>query len=376
MPNTPLDAPAYVAGQIAERVPDLRPRLDAVAHQLPAVVGQAHWSGDDVPGLSPVVNQAANDFIDLLYDVSCGRGRPALKAARSLFELLVTALDIRLADENAARYLEHRWIVSQVVASLVFESEALQGNERRSHDHARRKMRRDSQAAVDAAIERYGASFRRSWTQEPLKDRADRHGLANEYEFYRVGSAALHAAAGGTLGLEREIDGRRVHRTGSALAVCPLALLMACRFMDRLLASIEDLIDDAFLAELRDAIESLIEIWPEYRRSVLALDEELWPQVASPNQIAVLAIGRVGIRQWYVFDPDRALIRRAKPPSLTTGEQAFIDQTVSAVEKMPERDDIVSVAVEEVRGVPVDGALWMPADRILNHSDLLQWGRN
>ncbi len=326
---------------------------------------------------APLTNQATNDFLDLLYDLAHGRGRPALRSTRSLFELLVTAHDVVSSPELAERYAAHRWVTIRDAAKLPFEADALSGSERRSVNHARKKAEREARPAAEAALQRYGSQFRRSWSPENLRERAATHGLEDEYEFYRLGSAVLHGSAGGTLGVERLVDGRRVHRAGPALSLCPVTMLMGCRFVTGLCNLLEDKVDTPLHQELVAEIEAFLELWPRYRAAVHRIDDALWPDVAPPGLLAVLAVGRWGTRQWYLHDVERGLIRRAHPPAdLDPAYAAQVDAVVQEIQEQPVRDDIVSIALAGVSVSPIEDSVWVPEDRILVDKQLLRWGRD
>lgn len=372
-----LDSYAKVREWISEEIPELESAIDQVVDRLAHFVSAVHAVAEHHPGLGALVNQATNDFVDLLYDLAYGRGRPALKATRSLFDLLVTAHDIVSTTELAERYAAHRWVIAHDAAKLSFETDALSGKDRGALNHLRKKVDRQTRDRAEAALKRYGPGFRRSWTPTSLRDRAERHDLAEEYEFYRLGSAVLHGSAGGTLGLERLIDGRRVHRAGPALSLCPIAFLMGCRFFSALCDLLEGKIDAILHRDLIAEIETLRGLWPRYRSTMYRIDDELWPEVAPPGLLAVLAVGHGGIRQWYLHDGERGVIRRAHPPTdVDPCYAARIDDLVKEIEEQPLRDDIVSIAFADVRVSPVAGAPWMPEDRILVHKQLQQWGRD
>ena len=61
---------------------------------------------------------------------------------------------------------------------------------RRLRDRARR-MR----PTLDSAITRFGSGFRRNWSADNLYAAAERHGLADEYDGYRILSGVMHGTS-------------------------------------------------------------------------------------------------------------------------------------------------------------------------------------
>jgi len=174
---------------------------------------------------------ACNDLSDLCFDLLSGRGRSAARTMRSLFEHLLTILDIAGDQTEGARFLAHNAVVAEKWASVPFEIDALTGTAQKKEKQRLRKLARDTANARATAIATYGEGFRLGWTSKSVKARAQQHGLTADYEVYRLTSAVLHGSSGGAVGSVRARGphGYPVHRLGVALQLCPLAYLRGLR---------------------------------------------------------------------------------------------------------------------------------------------------
>jgi hypothetical protein len=195
-----LNNPAIVFDELRLSAPEVVLAADKLAHATRLV----HLSVVPVDGphraVSVVLTQATNDLIDLLFDSCSGRGRPALRAARSLYELAVTLPEVVGDDARAERYMDHLAVAVASEAKLARPERALRGPARRRYARRRAVLGRESASRVDAAEAKYGRAFKRSWADGSLRDRATKAGFDDEdYEFYRLSSAILHGAAGGSL---------------------------------------------------------------------------------------------------------------------------------------------------------------------------------
>jgi hypothetical protein len=153
-----------------------------------------------------------------------------MKSARTLFELLVTAKDVVGGSWTMAdRYDRHRWVVWRDLADL--EDRTHRGHLSRQQAHARKVERREVDRNAAASLADYGSGFRRAWHPETLRERADSHGLGDDYEWYWLASAVLHGAAGGIVGTYTRVQGGpQLHRTGSAIGLAPDALASGLRW--------------------------------------------------------------------------------------------------------------------------------------------------
>lgn len=324
-----LDAPSVMEREIRSRVPELKAALDQLSGALVHFISSAHSNyPPDGPGGVPVVlSQVVNDFVDVLYDITSGRGRSALRGARSLFELMVTAKDVMTDVEHERRYVAHAPVVEQLEAELAVQHDELPLWARWA-ERRRRKMGRASKASYEQALSAYGKSFKRGWAPSDLASRATKHGLEREYNFYRLSSSVLHGSSGGVLGIRKLIEGRTVHRTGPALYLCPLAFLQALRYFDMTVETYEQTqTKNAITAEIRKSVALVRELWPKYYKALHKLDELTWPTAPPVWMIAVFVV-TPDQAQWYLHDVVRGLVWVADPPEpLHPENQAFLDET-------------------------------------------------
>lgn len=282
-----------IADKIMEAMPELRPQLSvgsmtaALFSCTEALIGDIDVEDAVQLARSRIVNQALNDYLDLLYEAFSGRGRPALRTARTLFEHLVNYRWIDADPVEAERYCKHGAVGDlldlEVSAS---REEEFTGNARRAYRHWRQKAERQIRRDANAAIDQYGDSFRRSWASKSLRDRAARHGLADEYDTaYRLLSAVIHGNAAGDVGHRASIGGHSVVRTGPALAVCPLALRCGHRYFTLLVTEWENAAGRPEpMARLRELVRVVAERLDDHRTACLALDDGLWPATESSGE--------------------------------------------------------------------------------------------
>ena len=187
---------------IAEHLPEYGRAVTEIRREFGAYGGLVHPLGHR--GVSLLWVQTANDFFDLLDDIGMGRGRPAMRGLRSIFESFITMLDIASGGSDVAdRYAEQYAVVMYLAATMRAGLTGLTGNDLRSERHRRRKQVRIHKQAHDEAIANWGGRLRRSWTDESLEVRAARHGYAEDYDLYRVLSSSTHVSAGGVRGICR-----------------------------------------------------------------------------------------------------------------------------------------------------------------------------
>lgn len=361
---TPLDGPNVLGEEIQQRLPNLRPALDDLVGSAVMFVRfvQGGYKGRGPGGLPLLVTQTVNEVLDILYDIMTGRGRSALKSTRSLFELVVTAKDIMPDIEVEERYVAHRAVVEQLESGLEVQASELGWREARKDRRRRQKLRRASLQSYEEAIDKYEKSFKRSWTQFSLATRAEKHGLSDEYDFYRMSSALLHGSSGGALGLHRVIEGTSVHRTGPALALCPLAFLQALRYFDMFIETYEMTQQKTRITmEVREAIIAARKIWPVYHSVMHRFDESLWPKVQPPPLLAVAVVTSVDRHvRWYLHDVNVGLVREAHPPAeLEDAQKRSLDVLVNEYLENHVNDlPLLSVAMMDLDVEPLEGSHW------------------
>ena len=314
--------PEAMAAEIEKAVPGLATacaRVDGALLDWFVVTNPAYgWDqAEQVPS-----SMAINDFADLLFDLRSGRGRPAARGCRSIFENLVTVLDVTGSAAEGERFLAHRPIIEQLASGITWELDRLEGRERKAEEHRIRTLQRDSKGPATDATLQYGLAFRRGWAKANLKDRANGHGLSADYAVYQLMSAVLHGSSGGALGTVRQrgVHGRVTHRMGPALALCPIAYLRGVTYFQMLVERLVAHSGRVDLAErarpLIDGLKALLDLWPAYRRAVLRLDEQMWATALPvPTQVTVLALDRAGSATWWLWDLVTKQVVQAREPA-------------------------------------------------------------
>ncbi|MBM0230227.1 DUF5677 domain-containing protein [Micromonospora sp. ATA51] len=317
-----------------------------------------------------VFGQATNDFNDLLFDLYDGRGRPATRAARALVEHLINLCDV-LADANLAeRYLAHRALTPLIEAEAEVGLSLLKGREQKAEEHRLKSQARRHRQEAQEAIAKYGPGFRRSWTERNLYDRSRQYGHERFYHYYRLSSQVLHGASGGAKESIREIDGRHVHRSGSALALLPSAYAEGVRAFKIILQAMADATPLVDATEAMKLCDALLTAWPFYRKAVLKVDRALWPASAPVGPFAVLAVSRSGKRRWFCHEPELGLIVEAHPPDadqMTEVQRKNVDLLAANIadDMFADSDQWITIVVANVTVNPRPGAPWINAAAIL-----------
>ncbi|MFI7025175.1 DUF5677 domain-containing protein [Micromonospora sp. NPDC049900] len=377
-PPIALDLDDWPTGRsISERLyremPDFGQLVDQ-AHLAMTVASRNFYGVASNSASLEVFNQAVNDFNDLLFDLCEARGRPATRAARALIEHLINLSDVVADDSLAERYLAHGALTPMIEAEAEVGIWLLKGRERRAAEHRLRSQARRHKQQATEAVAKYGSSFRRSWAEKNLRDRARLHGHEKFYHYYRLSSQILHGASGGARESMREIDGRNVYRSGLALSLLPHAYVEGVRAFKLIL---ESMVEATFPVEAEEAVEAcncLLTAWPHYRRAVLKVDRQLWPRTAPEGPFALLAVSRSGKQRWYYHDPELKMIVEAQPP----GSAEFTDAQRKGVERLTasitddmfaEEDQWISILIAGVTVNPRPGARRIKETSILIPAD-------
>jgi hypothetical protein len=364
------DNPAGFRTDLAKELPQLGTNIRQLETQIIYVVGRFLPLQPSNHAAALVVNQAANDFIDLCFEIEHLRGRAALRAARSMFEHAVNLMDVTSNRTAQNRYEAHASVAAQVEAEAAIGLNLLKGNELRSYGHALKKLRNSSATTYERAVETYGSGFRSRWASSDLYHRVQALGLSAEYPFYRLSSMILHGTAGGARGTLLTTLEASVHRTGPALALCPPAFLQGVRYFRLVVETMQDTagdqLDAALLIELTD---SMLDLWPAYRRIVLRMDRAFWPKQSPPGAVGVLGISRSGRRQWFLHVPEIHVICRASAPR-ESELPANLDRIVERCleEELPPEEwdgNWLTIGIVGVHPVPMRNARWMPEWAIL-----------
>ena len=355
-----LDASRTIQSLISQDLPGFGPAAAEVRKELAAYNSTSSGSGR--PGVGVLVMQTSNDFSDLLADVEMGRGRPAVRGLRSIFESLITILDITGPDSDAIdRYEDHCGVARYQAATMRAGLTGLTGNDLRSERHRRRKEQRLHRQAHDEALAKWGAQFKRSWASKSLRDRAVQHGYGDDYDLYRVASLPIHVSSGGMSGIERQYGDTSVFRFGHDLVDCPMAFNEGLRYFRLFVEALA--VHTGFTAErVLQALSALESLRAEYRKVVRRIDESLWPSVAPIGGIVVRALLPDGRRKWILHDNDQRRIIECHPPKGAAEFQIrSAEDAIDEVEDTQrERDEWFTVAILGATADPLPDAKWRP----------------
>ena len=373
-----LSAIGHVKAQVAEYLPEYSRAVGRIRREIGVYVGLVHPHGHR--GVNLLVAQTSNDFIDLLDDIGMGRGRPALRGLRSILESFITMLDIASGDgDTANRYAEHYAVVMYQAATMEAGLSGLSGNDLRGERHRRRKQQRMHKQAHDEAIANRGGSFKRNWTDEPLKARADRHGHANDYDLYRVLSSSTHVSAGGVRGVEKRYGETPVYRFGPDLLNCPLAFNEGLRYFRLFIEALS--IHTGIPAEsLIGALSELESLRGTYRKLISRIDGDLWPDQPPLGMMVVRALLPDGQRKWLLHDNEqRRIIECSGPINATQQQIENAERSLDEMEEtLPDRDEWISAALLRATADPLKHARWRSDEHLapfdMNpHGLMLPW---
>lgn len=335
-----------LTNEVAEVAPTFTVAADSVADSLLNYLDVVY---DGEPGSAEsfptIFSQACNDFIDLLAAVIAGNGRPAMRAARAVFESAIAFLDVTTDDTADKRYMDHLWVTAYLESGLSLGEDLLTPAERTAEETRRRRYRASAEETYAELVsdEGYGRRFVNGWARGNLAARAQAHGHEHLYAPYKVASGVIHAGAGGGYGIENLISGRQIVRTGPALAICPLAAIYGLRsFRLMIPARVQDA-GHPLTARLVAALDDLEQAWPTYRRAMMELDARMWP--TDPPEQGLVAVAQVSVDgsvAWYVAN------QRSKRLALT-----------STPAHVPAGFDLVVRATKEVGGPPGTSAFFM-----------------
>ncbi len=310
--STLLDAPLFIRRQLDELLPAFNERVADAARATSLSMAAAHEalrSRDDilVEAMRLLLTHVANDWVDLLYDLSHGRGRAALRTSRSLFEHQLAAEAVAVDEVLARRYVDHRVIGDRYFLGLHRIEQHLEGNELKAYRHRLKKIDRDTAKEEARVIATYGSGFRRSWAAADIYSLAASAGHAEDYAFYRVASLPTHGAAAGVFGSRRTIDGGDVYRTGPSLAQSALSAIYGPVFTKSALVAANSVVGSGALDSWRKSVNDLIAETGRYVSVLNALDQELWPEERTINTAPMVVVGTYHDGELWLAMPDRHL---------------------------------------------------------------------
>lgn len=347
--------------------------LDELADQLFFATG-AFYHSSSVESAMAVFNHATNDIFDLIDDCLDGRGRTAARTARALYEHAVNMRSVSTSSDMANRYEQHRWVTEDILARRQPGLSRLSPERARVKRQAYSRMSRRSRAALRQPLAKYGSGFRKTWTSASLYDRAAQHGLALDYEAYRVLSTVVHGTPGGLTGTRATIRGESVHRTGPNLELASLAWLEGLTFFQHFVEALP-LTSDMDCGPLSAATNDVLDDWPELDHALLSLDRQLWPDAAPARDVAVLAFYPTGTR-WYYYHTASEQIITAEPPADAESRVEVVRRSAGRLIDAHEPDEYEGRPFTVIMwGVTVlprrNTGGWRPAEAVLTPRRLL-----
>lgn len=368
-----------VGAEIRRRVPELEELVQDVFGEQLAWVAQVISTKNLPDAIHVIACQAVNDLTDLLTDCLDGSGRPAMRAARSLYEHGVNAYSVLADPAQPDRYMAHLSQGPALLAELDPGAEMLSGSARKAYLHRTATVGRDASRQFEAAVRQYGPSFRRSWSALNLKDRASSCGMGGLYDFYKLGSLVAHGSAGGSMGTRRvhagegagsDLQSFVTYRTGKALELCPIAMWGGVLSHLHVMQAVEAAHPSISASEWSQPLLLVLGLWSSYREATSAIDKEMWPEYPQSGALGVMAFTRTKRTRWFLHLPSHGLLVEAEPPvmepELTARLDRLMDAETEGEQALFSNDQRwVTVAVPDVALSPKRGGKVVPATSLL-----------
>lgn len=250
-----------------------------------------------------VLTGAINDAVALIDHVDRFDGRSAAHAARVLFEHLVNLCDVLAGPADISdRYLDHRHVTAERVSRHRWYLKLLDGKSAKKERSRLDGLSNRTRKPLADAIAKYGSGFRRSWAAGTLKERADSHGLSDEYEGYRILSSVIHGSSGAMAGVVKPIGGHPVHRIGSDMDLAATAYAEGLRSFYGIAGQLKEIAPTTEAAEILGRTGNLLNCLQVVRETLSRIDRQTWPTRALPATVAVAAIWPNGKVRWYLHD--------------------------------------------------------------------------
>lgn len=352
------DAAIFIHRNILEALPDLGQAIAETRQELFAF--NVTTSTNRQRGIGILLVQAINDFSDLLADIAMGRGRPAMRCLRTVFESLITMKDITNPNSNdLQRYEDFFAVASYQEAIMEVGMSGLVGKRLRAERHRKHKEERKHKKAHDEAIAKWGKGFKHNWTNRTFRQRAAKHGFSEEYKIYRLASSIVHVSSGGMSGIEREYDELNVHRFGPNLIDCPLAFSEGLRLFETFIEGIANY-TGVSADRVNQSLAKLKLLQVDYREYITRLDQSLWPKEPPFGHMVVRALLPNGERKWIIHDQTQQRIIECHPPKAVTSLQLKnAEASLNEWEALhPVRPDWITSALLGATSVPLTDANW------------------
>lgn len=317
--------------------------------------------------------QVLNDWVDLLQACTHGMGRPAFRSARSIFEISLFGPDLFDDADTAERYLDHD-ILNELQLLEQSRFEGLTGARRRAAQHHRNKSLKRLRPLAEKLVERYGPGYRRSWTNESVRSRAERAGRLHEYAYYKYASGVAHGAASGrdgsTLFYPSDQDPDKpvpVYRLGGNFYYCVVALKYGLTsFRCFVTATFEKGVSSA--EDVLHRLTQLEESFPSFENVMLQLHRQVSPEDVRPEMNVVALMYPTGVDVIYLHDVVGRRVIRARPHN-----PARVHDTVRRLRQESQYAGLTQSGwLMGERASPLPGAEWESEERIaVEHPPLI-----
>ena len=266
-----------------------------------------------------IFNQAVNDVLQLLIDLSSANGRTAIRTARSLIEHAVNLRTVIGDLTEAQRYVDHLDQGPALLLDLKVGLSLLKGNDRKAYEHRLNTFGKPAKRRLKHAVEQWGQNFKRDWATTNLRLRSENAGLDDLYQLYRLASLVTHGSAGGSIGTVRDSSALKglTYRLGNALELAPIAMFAGLKAYLSVLQSVQSFRQDLLVSVYEGPVHALLGTWPNYFVELRRLDLSLWPEGDLPRSTAVLAINRSGARKYFLHSPQFGVLFPAIIPDLS-----------------------------------------------------------
>lgn len=364
---------------IRQLVPGLESAAQAVAASQHTLAARIISDGAMHESIRLVSSQAINDVVLLLGDLQAGRGRSAIRTSRALIEHAVNMYTITSSLCDAQRYLEHLDLGLAMMLEMEVGADLLDKRSRARYIHNLKRVGRGARGRFQAAQKNWGSGFARQWSPVSLATRAEAHGMASMYDFYRLASLVTHGSAGGVLGTRRQSKSGKTESTsfriGPALEIAPVAMMAGLMAHFHFMYALSKVRPDVDMKPYNEPVFALLELWPDYFRALTKIDIDLWPDADIQPPTTVHAIAKSGARRWYIHVPSLGQLLPARPTALPPELTAQLDEISKTVLANPAQyflpgTEWVSIAIPGLTADQIAGSVLPERARILMPADL------
>jgi hypothetical protein len=379
-PTTPVDEPDIMgpAPKIRELLielwPEIGPLFNNVMISCLPFVRQYYKAGaraaEDI-----ILTQSMSDLNALMVELSDGSGRSASRTARTLVESAINRAYVISMPDAAERYVDHLDLLPKLELEFVErQSWPTSSLAKRYLGAARHAFKKHKSRINELLTAKYDSSFYRTWTPASLHDRARSVGLDSLYSAYRLLSQIAHGSSLAVVGLQRDIEGQRVVRTGPDLAACSAAYLAGMQAFLEIVRTVKLTRPNLDTGPVETTLGVALKFWPEYNKAIRAVDRKIWPKQPPGHAVAILAISKSLSKRWYWYDPDMLALIEADPPILTGRlKKSIVDLEKKILENADQffvgTTQYATVTIAHVEVNPRPGARILPATSILIRPD-------